>query len=72
MFCMVAIASTLCAQAPSTPAQELGDGFAYINKQVLEMAKDWPADKLRLQSSPGDAILWRSDRAHRIRQCLRS
>jgi hypothetical protein len=32
MFCMVAIASTLCAQAPSTPAQELGDGFAYINK----------------------------------------
>jgi hypothetical protein len=49
---MVAMAGTLCAQSPTTPAKELGDAFAYVNKQVLDMAKDFPADKYDYRLRP--------------------
>lgn len=42
----------LHAQAPSTPAKEIGDAFAYVNKQVLDMAKDFPADKYDFRLRP--------------------
>jgi hypothetical protein len=32
-------------QQPKTPAQQISQTFAGVNKQVLEMAKDFPADK---------------------------
>jgi hypothetical protein len=52
MFSIVAMAGALCAQAPATPAKELGDAFAYVNKQLLDMAKDFPADKYDYRLRP--------------------
>ncbi len=46
------MAGTLCAQAPSTPAKEIAGAFAYVNKQVLDMAKDFPADKYDYHLKP--------------------
>lgn len=40
------------AQPPKTPALELKEEFAYINRQVLDMAKDFPADKYDYKLRP--------------------
>lgn len=49
---LVAFAGTAAAQAPSTPAKEIAGSFAYINRQVLDMAKDFPADKYDYRLRP--------------------
>ncbi len=67
----VIAAGAALAQAPSTPAKEVASTFAYVNKQILDMAKDFPADKYDLPAAPGDALVWRGHRAHRFRQCVR-
>jgi uncharacterized damage-inducible protein DinB len=46
----IGLAAALCASAqgqkqPPTPAQDIRRGFASVNKQLLEMAKDFPEDK---------------------------
>jgi hypothetical protein len=47
-----ALAAGGWAQQPKTPAQELAGVFAYINRQVLDMAKDFPADKYDYKLRP--------------------
>jgi hypothetical protein len=49
---MVAMASGLAAQQPKNPAEEIGGAFAYINRQVLDMAKDFPAEKYDFSLRP--------------------
>ncbi|HLG97768.1 MAG TPA: DinB family protein [Bryobacteraceae bacterium] len=36
-----------------TPAQSVARTFAYVNGKILEMAKDWPADKYDYQPGKG-------------------
>lgn len=45
-------AATAFAQEPSTPAKDIGGAFAYVNKQVLDIAKDFPADKYGYRLKP--------------------
>ena len=51
-----------------TPAKEIAGAFAYVNRQVLDMAKDFPADKYDYKLRPEMRTLRRGDRAHRLRQ----
>lgn len=48
----VILASVGWAQQPKTPAEEIGGAFAYVNRQVLDMAKDFPADKYDFKLRP--------------------
>lgn len=38
---------------PPTPAQSISRTFAYVNGKILEMAKDWPAEKYSYQPGKG-------------------
>lgn len=49
---LLALAASAFAQAPAPPSKEIGDAFAYINRQVLDMAKDFPADKYDYRLRP--------------------
>ena len=49
---MAALAAGLWAEQPQTPAEELAGAFAYINRQVLDMAKDFPGDKYDYKLRP--------------------
>jgi hypothetical protein len=53
-FALVSVlaAGAALAQAPSTPAKEVAGTFAYVNKQILDMAKDFPADKYDFKLRP--------------------
>jgi len=42
------------AQNPRTPAQSIRGNFTYLNKEVLDMAKDFPADKYNYR--PGEGV----------------
>src|ERR1035438_3675987 len=46
------LAVGIWAQQPKTPAEEVAEAFAYINRQVLDMAKDFPADKYDYKLRP--------------------
>ena len=46
------VAGSLHAQAPRTPDKQIAAAFDYINKQVLDMAKDFPADKYDYKLKP--------------------
>jgi hypothetical protein len=48
----LALAGSVRAQQPKTAALEIKEDFAYINKQVLDMAKDFPADKYDYKLRP--------------------
>src|ERR1035438_8716382 len=60
------LAVGIWAQQPKTPAEEVAEAFAYINRQVLDMAKDFPARAPDHQSAPHrtvfgcDRLLWLS------------
>jgi hypothetical protein len=49
---LVACAAAVSAQQPRTPAEEITGAFAYVNRQVLDMAKDFPADKYDYKLRP--------------------
>jgi uncharacterized damage-inducible protein DinB len=40
------------AQPPATPAQSIAGHFAGVNQRILEMAKDFPADKYTYHPTP--------------------
>jgi hypothetical protein len=47
------VVASIQAQSPSkTPAESLQRNFDYINKKVLEMAEDFPADKYNYKLKP--------------------
>jgi len=47
-----AVARLAAQQQPKNPPEEIGAAFAYINRQLLEMAKDFPADKYDFRLRP--------------------
>ena len=49
---MAALAASASAQQTDTPAGEIAAAFANINRQVLDMAKDFPADKYDYKLRP--------------------
>ena len=52
-FAVAAAAASLAAQQqPKNPPEEIGGAFAYINRQLLDMAKDFPADKYDFRLRP--------------------
>jgi|SRR5581483_6074283 len=53
VFAAVLSCGTLQAQAPArTSAQNLKGNLDYINKKILEMAQDFPADKYNFKLKP--------------------
>src|ERR1039457_2771188 len=46
------LAAGIWAQQPKTPAEEMAGAFASINREVLDMAKDFPADKYDYKLRP--------------------
>jgi hypothetical protein len=40
------------AQAAASPAKEIGDAFHDVDRRILDMAKDWPADKYDYKLKP--------------------
>jgi hypothetical protein len=49
---VLALASSCVAQAPQSPADSIRSNFAYINKKILTMAKDFPEDKYGYRLKP--------------------
>jgi hypothetical protein len=49
---LAALAAAALAQQPKTPAEQIAGAFAYVNRQVLEMARDFPADKYDYKLRP--------------------
>jgi uncharacterized damage-inducible protein DinB len=53
---LAALASSAIAQTgrtPPSPAQDIQQQFSYVTGKILEMAKDWPADKYGYQPRAG-------------------
>src|SRR5580704_18690898 len=55
---LLSLAVTILAFAqakkpPATPAQGIHDNFEYVTGKILEMAKDWPAEKYDYRPGPG-------------------
>jgi hypothetical protein len=47
------VASSAClAQTPKTAAQTVRENFAYVNRKILAMAKDFPEDKYGFRLKP--------------------
>lgn len=51
---LAVLAITLPAQqkAPPTPAKQISNTFAYVNKNILDMAQDFPAEKYDFRLRP--------------------
>jgi hypothetical protein len=49
---VAALAAGVCAQQPKTPSAEIAGAFADVNGRVLDMAKDFPADKYDYKLRP--------------------
>lgn len=49
---LAALSVALFAQQPKTPAEEIAGTFHYVNRNVLDMAKDFPADKYDFRLRP--------------------
>jgi DinB family protein len=49
---LAALAAGLSAQKPESPATEIAEAFANVNRNVLDMAKDFPADKYDYKLRP--------------------
>jgi hypothetical protein len=51
---LAALAVSLAAQqkAPPTPAKQISNTFAYVNKNILDMAQDFPAEKYDFRLKP--------------------
>jgi|SRR5450755_2204091 hypothetical protein len=49
---LAALSASAWAQQPKTPAGEMAGAFASINREVLDMAKDFPADKYDYKLRP--------------------
>jgi DinB superfamily len=48
----LALASACVAQGPQSPADSVRANFAYVNKKILTMAKDFPEDKYGYRLKP--------------------
>jgi hypothetical protein len=58
---VAALGAGIWAQQPKTPAEEVAGVFADVNRKVLDMAKDFPAEKydykLRPEMRPFGAVI---------------
>jgi hypothetical protein len=52
MPAVLALAAGAWAQQPKTPAAEISGVWAYVNRQVLDMAKDFPAERYDYKLRP--------------------
>ncbi len=52
-FALTSIAPAQQSHTPPTPAQGISRNFDDINRKVLDMAKDFPADKYSYRPAPG-------------------
>ena len=52
MIGFMALAAAAVAQQPQNPAEEINGMFGYVNKQVLDIHKDFPADKYDFKLKP--------------------
>ena len=53
VFALVLGAAAIAwGQQPQSPAKQIGSTFAYVNKNILDMAQDFPADKYDFKLRP--------------------
>jgi hypothetical protein len=68
----ISLALAACAQAQGqspTPAQTIHRGFDYINRKLLDMAKDFPENKYGFRLKPEMRSF--GPRSRPLGQCLR-
>ena len=57
-ICIPSLLALLAASAfaqpktPPTPSRQISNTFGYVNKQILDMAQDFPADKYNFRLKP--------------------
>lgn len=49
---LVALTVVAWGQQPQSPAKEIASTFGYVNKNILDMAQDFPADKYDFRLRP--------------------
>ena len=52
LLAVFAASSLAQPKTPPSPAKEISNTFAYVNKNILEMAQDFPADKYDFRLKP--------------------
>jgi hypothetical protein len=62
LLAMLAVSSSAQPKTPPSPAKQIANTFAYVNKNILDMAQDFPADKYDFRLKPemrsfGDVIV---------------
>jgi hypothetical protein len=52
LLAVFAVSSPAQPKAPPSPAKQISNTFAYVNKNILDMAQDFPADKYDFRLKP--------------------
>ena len=71
VFAGLALLSALAQNAPRSTSDSVRGHFASINRRVLDMAKDFPADKYDYSLKPEMRSTWSRHRSYRVGKCLR-
>src|SRR5579864_1232817 len=51
-FALLAVSAPAQPKAPPSPARQIANTFGYVNKNILDMAQDFPADKYDYRLKP--------------------
>ena len=52
LLALAAISAPAQQKAPPSPAKQISNTFAYVNKNILDMAQDFPAEKYDFRLKP--------------------
>lgn len=52
LLVMLVVSAAAQQKTPPSPAKQIGNTFAYVNKNILDMAQDFPADKYDFRLKP--------------------
>ena len=52
LLAVLAVSSPAQQKAPPSPGKQIGNTFAYVNKNILDMAQDFPAEKYDFRLKP--------------------
>jgi hypothetical protein len=52
LLAMLVVSAPAQPKAPPTPAKQIANTFGYVNKNIVDMAQDFPADKYNFRLKP--------------------
>ena len=52
LLAILAVSAAAQPKAPPSPAKQIANTFGYVNKNILDMAQDFPADKYDFRLKP--------------------